>query len=139
MFNRFFVILICFTVLASACNNLNSETKNDVKVYESNRSSKIQFSETISNLGKVKQGEKVFTWFDYKNVGDGLALIENIRAGCGCTIPEWDKEPVAPGEDQSIKVVFDSAGKTGVQNINVTVYTNGEPGQITLRIMAEVI
>ena len=51
-------------------------------------------------------------------------IVQDIKAGCGCTVPRWDKAPLAPGESGSIRVVFNSSGKSGSQNIRITVQTN---------------
>ena len=52
------------------------------------------------------------------------AIISNVAATCGCTVPSWPKEPVAPGKTAEIKVSFNSAGKMGKQNSVVRIYSN---------------
>jgi hypothetical protein len=57
---------------------------------------------------------------------------------CGCTVPDWPREPIKPGEKGSIKVDFDSAGKSGTNNKIVTVYANIESKTLELKFSANV-
>jgi hypothetical protein len=84
----------------------------------------IQFDTTVNDLGTIQQGEQVVAWFDYSNTGETPLIIRNIRAGCGCTIPRWSEAPLAPGASDAIRIIFDSSGKRGVQNIRITVFSN---------------
>ncbi|MCF8226654.1 MAG: DUF1573 domain-containing protein [Bacteroidales bacterium] len=84
----------------------------------------IEFKTETNDIGRVLEGEKVVTWFDYENTGDRPLLLKDIKAGCGCTVPSYSKEPLSPGESGTIKVIFDSSGKKGIQNIGITVYSN---------------
>jgi hypothetical protein len=65
-------------------------------------------------------------WFGYTNAGTAPLVIQEIKAGCGCTVPRWDNAPMAPGSSGTIRVVFDSNGKKGAQNILITVQSNAE-------------
>lgn len=84
----------------------------------------IRFDTLVNDLGTIMAGEQLVAWFDYTNEGAVPLVIQDIRAGCGCTVPRWDNEPLAPGESGSIRVVFNSSGKSGAQNIRITVQTN---------------
>ena len=104
-----------------------------------NGKSVIQFDEVVNDLGTIKEGEQVMAWFKYENTGDGSLVIQNIDAGCGCTVPSWNEKPLAPGNKESIKVIFNSRGKNGSQNIRVTVYSNSRNSPEELRIKATVV
>lgn len=86
----------------------------------------IRFDTLVNDLGTIREGEQLVAWFDYTNEGMVPLIIQEIKAGCGCTVPRWDKAPLAPGESGSIRVVFNSSGKSGAQNIRITVQTNAE-------------
>jgi len=86
----------------------------------------IRFDTLVNDLGTIREGEQLVAWFDYSNEGPAPLIIQDIKAGCGCTVPRWDKTPLAPGKSGSIRVVFDSNGKRGAQNIRITVHTNAE-------------
>lgn len=98
----------------------------------------IAFKEREHNLGRLNEGEKVIAWFDYTNVGNAGLIIQDIKAGCGCTVPEWKDRPLSPGDSAVVKVVFDSRGKHGIQNIPVTIISNSANGNEQLRIFAKV-
>lgn len=84
----------------------------------------ITFKDTFHDFGDILEGQKVEFVYEFKNTGKHELLITNCQAQCGCTVPNWPKQPVQPGESGKIKVIFDSSGKGGVNNKNVTVYAN---------------
>ena len=61
--------------------------------------------------------------FEFKNTGNAPLIISNAKGSCGCTVPEWPKEPIAPGAKASIKVKYDTS-RQGVINKNVTITSN---------------
>lgn len=99
----------------------------------------IEFVKTVYDFGKITQGELVGTTFIFKNTGKSNLIIQDANASCGCTVPRWDKEPVLPGEEGSVDVVFDSSGRTGIQNKSITFRTNAENATVILSIKAEVL
>jgi len=84
----------------------------------------IAFSEKAKDFGDITQGEKVEHTFQLENKGTAPLVISNVAATCGCTVPAWPKEPIAPGKTAEIKVTFNSAGKMGKQNSVVRIYSN---------------
>lgn len=98
----------------------------------------IQFDTLINNLGQIIAGEQVLCYYKYRNTGDEPLLIQSIKAGCGCTVPEWNMEPLQPNEAGVIKVMFDSFSKRGNQNIRITVNSNARTAVSTLFLKAEV-
>lgn len=99
----------------------------------------MSFAETEFNFGKVKAGEKVQHEYNFKNTGKEPLVISNAKGSCGCTVPEWPKEPIAPGASGKIKVEFDSKGKSGPQTKQVTITANTDPVQSIIYIKGEVI
>jgi Protein of unknown function (DUF1573) len=98
----------------------------------------VKFEETSYDWGKLKEGEKMTHLFKFKNTGNNDLIISDARGSCGCTVPEWPKEPIKPGKGGEIKVVFDSAHKSGVQSKTVTINANTEPASIVLMIKGTV-
>lgn len=92
----------------------------------------MEFEQTEYQFGEITQGDKVEYTFKFKNTGTAPLLVTNARASCGCTVPEWPKEPIAPGASGQIDVVFNSRGKSGNQNKAVTITTNiaDQPQQV---------
>jgi predicted secreted protein len=99
----------------------------------------MSFTETEFNFGKVKAGEKVQHDYVFKNTGKEPLVISNAKGSCGCTVPEWPKEPIAPGASAKIKVEFDSKGKSGPQTKQVTITANTDPVQSIIYIKGDVI
>jgi hypothetical protein len=100
---------------------------------------KIEFENDIHDFGKIIQGEKVTYSFKFRNTGKSLLLISDVSTSCGCTVTEYPKEPIKPGEAGKINVSFDSEGKRGPQNKTATVSTNTQPNTTVLRIQAMVV
>jgi len=85
---------------------------------------KIVFDEKIHDYGFIMQGDKVKHDFNFRNVGDDVLVLKRVEASCGCTVPDYPKGPIAPGESGKISVTFNSAGKLGRQMPNISVFTN---------------
>lgn len=98
----------------------------------------ISFEQGMYNFGKIVQGEKVNYEFKFKNIGKSPLIISNATATCGCTIPEPPKEPIKPGDTGVIKVVFNSAGKMGMQDKVITITSNGNPSTSEVHLIGEV-
>ena len=97
------------------------------------------FTKIEHDFGKVIQGERVTFAFKFKNSGDADLVIANISATCGCTATEYPKTPIKPGEENTIKVTFDSSGKEGFQHKTITIAANTQPSNTELAIKALVI
>lgn len=99
----------------------------------------LEFDITTHDFGKIIQGEVVTYAFRFRNAGGGDLIIANITASCGCTITDYPKYPIKPGEENFIKVTFQSAGKRGFQNKSVTIAANTQPSTHFLTVKAEII
>lgn len=99
---------------------------------------KIELDKTSHDFGTINEGEVVETEFIVKNNGESDLIIADAKGSCGCTVPVWPKEPIAPGASAPIKVSFDSNGKPGKQSKTVTLTTNTEAGNESFTISAEV-
>jgi len=100
---------------------------------------KILFTEKSHDFGEITQGEKVEHIFEFENIGNEPLILSDVRTTCGCTAPEWPKEPVRPGEKAKIKVVFNSAGKMGMQNKVITVMSNAVNNPERVKIVTNVM
>jgi len=101
---------------------------------------KIKFTHDVHDFGKLKGGESREYDFEFTNVGKEDLIIEYAKGSCGCTVPEWPKDPIKPGNKGVIKVKFDSTGKQGKQEKNVTVIANTDPdinSVITIKAQVE--
>jgi hypothetical protein len=98
----------------------------------------IQFDEMKYDFGTAKQGDVVKHVFKFKNVGTQPLVISNIGVSCGCTTPEWTKDPVMPGKTGSITANFNTAGKMGMQNKVLTIESNSAAGNAMVSVVGEV-
>jgi hypothetical protein len=94
----------------------------------------MTFEKDVHDFGKIIQGEKVSYSFKFTNTGQSDLLITDAKGSCGCTVPEYPKNPVKPGEAGVIDVIFDSTGKTGQQNKKVTITANTVPNTVVIAI-----
>lgn len=99
----------------------------------------MTFTETEFDFGSVAAGSVVKHTFEFTNTGKSPLLIDNAQASCGCTVPQWPKDPVAPGAKGSINVEFNSTGKMGVQNKTVTITANTQPNTTMVTIKGTVL
>jgi len=91
----------------------------------------IVFEETEHDFGKLAKDEIVEHVFKFKNEGKSPLIIADAIASCGCTVPEIPKEPIQPGKEGEIKVVFNSAYKIGEVTKTIKVSANTYPERIT--------
>lgn len=154
MTQKYFIIILSASVLWTGCTPNaeklpSGENKLSPSLIESPASASgntdtskvpvISFSETSHHFGEVIAGEKVSYTFKFKNTGSAPLLVTQVSASCGCTVPEYSKDPVKPGKEGYINVTYNSAGKSGMESKTVTVLANTTPASKTLTISAEVI
>lgn len=116
------------TISTKVVNNPKS-AEGEMKPYEM---PKITFEETTYDFGKIIQGEKVAYDFHFTNTGKTDLVINKVSTSCGCTVGNYPKESIKPGEEGKIEVVFDSKGKHGFQNKTVTILANTTPNHTML-------
>ncbi|UKT64793.1 DUF1573 domain-containing protein [Pedobacter mucosus] len=144
------IILIISALSLVACRNANNQigdTSSSVSVGNDTTKSNVApadapiivFENTIYDFKKIMQGEKVQHDFKLKNNGKSPLIILNATATCGCTIPETPKAPIMPGKSGVIKVVFNSEGKSGLQDKVVTITSNANPKISTVHLVGEVL
>jgi len=147
------VLLLCFLAIAvsfTACKNdtANAEetvtTLNDKKALPNANANKAKpvanaipadtvnvakmvFTEEVFDYGNIKEGDVVEHVFKFKNIGVAPLIIEGAKSTCGCTVPQFPKEPIAPGESGEIAVKFNSKNKSGRQRKPVNVTANTWP------------
>jgi len=98
----------------------------------------FEFEKTEHDFGKVKQDPKVEYTFKFKNTGSEPLVISDARGSCGCTVPNYSKEPIPVGGTGEIQVSFDPKGKSGIQRKTITVTANTNPARTTLNIVSDV-
>jgi hypothetical protein len=123
--------LLCSVWLLNAgCSNRRDEKGQPIGQAEAmaGKAAKIEFVEKgVHDFGEITEGDTIEHLYTFVNKGEMPLVINNITASCGCTTPEWPRDPIAPGEEGAVKVRFNSRGKVGQQRKTVTVYANTQP------------
>ena len=101
---------------------------------------KLAFDKTQHDFGKVNEGDGPVSYdFAFKNTGSAPLVIQDVRTTCGCTTPEWPKQPIRPGDTGVITVGYDVKGRPGTIDRTITVFSNDPSSPASLRIAGEVI
>jgi hypothetical protein len=94
----------------------------------------IHFAQTTIDLGTIKENVVVEKKFTFINEGNANLVIINAQGSCGCTVPTFSKEPIAPDGKGEIIVKYTAKNMMGPQKKTITVTTNGKPEIIKLYI-----
>ena len=152
MYKYILTLLALVTLSLTACQEsaakkVNSTTattnaaapSNEASSYNSAEAPVMTFDKTSHDFGTIKAGEKVSYSFRFVNKGGRDLIIQSASGSCGCTVPDFPKEPIPPGREGYIRVMFNSEGKSGMQEKQVTVLANTMPNTITVRVKAEIV
>lgn len=123
---KLFFILACILF-----SNNNMQAQNEAQ---------ISSDELIYNFGNIEEADGLASHtFAIKNTGNGPLVITRITASCGCTQPEWTKEPIAPGKTGEVKVTYNPKGRPGPFYKTISIYSNGKKGSFSVGIKGNVI
>lgn len=128
--------ILSLSILA-ACNNAGSATTSDNA--DATGKAAIKFEKDVFDFGKINPGDKVNHKYKFVNTGKSPLIITDSYATCGCTKPEWPHTPIKPGGSGVIDVTFNSAGKSGLQDKQITVVANTEPNHTVVHLIGEVL
>jgi len=131
-----FIMLVIFS-----CSGQNDRQKplqsTDVNISQNpSKEAFILFDTLNHDFGTIIEGEKVVCYFSYENSGEDDLVINSVNSSCGCTIPEWKREPLKAGEKEALQVVFDTSGRSGSQRKVITVRSNADNSTVRLTITA---
>ncbi|MDB4297625.1 DUF1573 domain-containing protein [Flavobacteriaceae bacterium] len=126
---RYLISAFFLTLLFVAC-----QEKKARYIDKDEKITSLSFDKIIYSFDTIKQGEKVNITFEISNTGTEDLQIEKALATCGCTVPNWPKQAIKPGEKGTMYVVFDSNKKRGVQNKVITVFANTIKGKEEVRL-----
>ena len=100
---------------------------------------KISFEKNLHDFGKFKEADGKVTYkFEFVNTGGDDLFIQNVTASCGCTAPQWTREPVPPGGKGFVAATYNPAGRPGPFRKYITVISNSNSGSVRLTIAGEV-
>lgn len=99
----------------------------------------IKFDKTIHDFGVVQEDKgTVNVVFEFTNAGGQPLVVHNVQASCGCTTPEWSRNPIPPGGKGTVKVTFDPKNRPGNFNKMVTISSNSQNANVVLRVTGNV-
>jgi hypothetical protein len=93
----------------------------------------IEFKTLEHDFGTFEQGGNGTFEFVFTNTGSEPLVLSNVKSSCGCTIPEWPKDPIKAGESAAIKVSYDTQ-RIGNFNKSISVYSNAQEAPVMLQI-----
>lgn len=99
---------------------------------------KMEFNQPKFKYGEVEEGTIVTHDFEFTNTGKAPLIISNAKSTCGCTVPEWPKEPIAVGEKGVINVRFDTKGKKKYNTKPVFITANTHPAETKIFLIGRV-
>lgn len=108
------------------------------KLSETRAKTNVKFAEMEHNYGSIEQDTKNTKIFKFTNTGSEPLIIESAVGSCGCTVPQFPKEPIKPGETGDIEVVYSPGKQQGAQTKTITITANTNPITTTLNISANV-
>ena len=119
---KFALLFTAFIAIASMHVQAQTDTTADI-------SKVIQFKELDHDFGKIPYGKPAEYNLDMKNISSDSVTIEDVKVGCGCTTPQWQPGPYAPGQDFNITIGFNGYTE-GQFNKVVTIYFKGGLSQL---------
>lgn len=146
MIKKSFAMLALATLVLASCKQENAALtiddatakKAELAHAESGKVPVAKFDATDFDFGTIQQGVKVEHTYKFTNEGTGDLVISDAKASCGCTVPDYTKEPVKPGDSGIVHVVFDSTGKSGDVSKTVTLTLNTEKGSEVVNFKANI-
>jgi len=138
------IVLVAFSITSckeNVANKINQENldvakQRDYKLNEG--AAAINFTKKEHDFGTINEGDVVETTFSFTNTGKSELIITNAVGSCGCTVPEWPKQPIGVGGAGEIKVKFNSSGKPNNQRKTITLTANTAKGKEVVVIKAQV-
>lgn len=150
---RIIPLMVTVTLLLFSCKNDQSTAGDDGKLNtdliqnpntadgtaDAANAPVMVFEKDIHDFGEIIQGEVANTEFKFTNTGKSDLIISSARASCGCTVPDYPKEPIKPGESGIIKVAYNSEGRKDAFNKTVTITANTIPNENRIKIKGFVV
>ncbi|HYM92991.1 MAG TPA: DUF1573 domain-containing protein [Chitinophagaceae bacterium] len=120
-FLTLFSLLIGFICVGAQNNNTNPKTD------------PLKLKENEFDFTKIPQGKPVYHIFEVVNTGKDSLKLDDVKASCGCTTPEWSPEPIAPGSTAEIKVGYNAASEGYFEKFITITYNSNQTKQIKIK------
>ena|SRR5688572_1346598 len=119
-----FIFLVTLYIFASCGSSDAPQDVESLRQEGSKSLTSIQWIDSVRNFGNITEGQKLALSFRFKNTGDKPLVIQSVEPACGCTVADYPKQPLKPGEEGEITGEFNSDGRVGQQHKEITVTTN---------------
>jgi hypothetical protein len=143
---KYFFLLIAVAVVAFSCNDIDQSktasatTATGTAKEDATSLTTIQWIDSVKNFGKINEGQQLAVSYRFRNTGDKPLIIRSVQPGCGCTVADPPKEPIAPGAEGVINATFNSSGRVGANHKEIFVDANtAGTEKHTLKFDVEVI
>jgi hypothetical protein len=134
---KLFSLLTLLALVATVSFGQNDATATPVAAEETKEGPQMVFDTETVDYGTIEQGSDPYRVFKFTNTGTEPLIITHAKGSCGCTVPTYPKEPIAPGETNEIKVRYDT-NRLGKFTKRVTLTTNAGDEKKMLTIKGEV-
>ncbi len=142
-------IIICLAIISIGLISCKEKASSKIKVSNLETAKErdaiielgspiIEFDREEYDFGTITEGDVVDGEFIVFNKGKTDLILTAVKPSCGCTTPDWTKEPIKPGESGIIKFSFNSRGRKGKQNKSITVKSNAEKVTEIIRIKGNI-
>jgi len=143
--NSFMKKIFLFPFLLAGFINLNAQTvkqetakdphagHDHAKLPEVKTDGTLELKEVEYDFSKIPQGKPVYHYFEIVNKGKTPITLDNVSTTCGCTTPEWSKEPIAPGQTAKIKVGYNAATEGPFEKPIIITYNGNNSKQIKIK------
>ena len=137
---KLFALLLLASTFTGCNDAPDKKAEESIVTPGTNALTSIEWIEPKKDLGTINEGQKLQISFHLKNTGTAPLVLQSVVPGCGCTVADYPKEPIAPGKEAEITASFDSKGREGQQHKEITVTANTkETSQHTLSFNVMVV
>lgn len=141
------ILFYSFSIILFACNNHNKNPyANNLHIESSVLAEMdtvhytlIQWKDSLQNFGTIKAGDSAHLKYNFTNIGETPLYILNTRTTCECTVTNFSKDAIVPGESGFVTVVYKSGSQTGEINKTITVVTNTKKSKYSYLIIRGVV
>lgn len=102
-------------------------------VYAQTAAGALELKEGVFDFGMIPQGKPVYHTFQVTNNGKTPLRVDNVTASCGCTTPEWSREPIAPGATGTVRVGYNAAAEGPFEKMVTVQYNGNSTKQIIIK------
>lgn len=133
------VILLAFCMMLIINTSCNKKNSDEINISTIENQAAIKFENDVLDFHTLTAGERVTGSFKFKNVGDHDLVISDVSSSCGCTVADYPRNAIKPGEEGMISVTYDSEGSKGMRiQKQITVLSNTDPARTVLKVVANV-